>query len=127
MFISENPMDMEFTPVLGILIGAFVTLGLVGFIVIFVLRVKYKDNSSHNHHHNHMQTNSGVKNGMKNEEQNQGNSKDQEEYYGIRRQNDPVLLQNGNWDFKPLLFYTIVITVPYFQNVEFIQIYRFLD
>ena len=43
-YIAENPVPLEFTPVLGILIGVVITLMLVAFVIILVLRLKYKNN-----------------------------------------------------------------------------------
>ena len=47
LFISfclnpESPVALEFTPVLGILIGVVATMLLVAFVIILVLRIKYK-------------------------------------------------------------------------------------
>merc|ERR1719471_1294766 len=44
----ESPVPLEFTPVLGILIGVVVTLLLVAIVIILILRMKYK--SSQNKH-----------------------------------------------------------------------------
>lgn len=41
-------MPLEFTPVLGILIGVVLTLMLVGLVIILVLRLKYKSNVAAN-------------------------------------------------------------------------------
>ena len=45
---AESPVPLEFTPVLGILIGVVVTLMLVAIVIILILRMKYK--SSQNKH-----------------------------------------------------------------------------
>ena len=39
---AESPVPLEFTPVLGILIGVVVTLLLVAFVIMLILRLKYK-------------------------------------------------------------------------------------
>ena len=39
---SESPVPLEFTPVLGILIGVVLTLFLIALVIILVLRIKYK-------------------------------------------------------------------------------------
>lgn len=41
-FFVESPVPLEFTPVLGILIGVVVTLLLVAFVIMLILRMKYK-------------------------------------------------------------------------------------
>ena len=45
---SESPVPLEFTPVLGILIGVVVTLLLVAFVIMLILRLKYKNTSTRN-------------------------------------------------------------------------------
>ncbi len=42
LFLSESPVPLEFTPVLGIFIGVFATLFLVAFVTIMILRMKYR-------------------------------------------------------------------------------------
>ena len=39
---AESPVPLEFTPVLGILIGVVLTLFLIALVIILVLRIKYK-------------------------------------------------------------------------------------
>ena len=41
---AESPVPLEFTPVLGILIGVVLTLFLIALVIILVLRIKYKTN-----------------------------------------------------------------------------------
>ena len=48
-FFAESPVPLEFTPFLGILIGVVLTLVLVAFVVILILRIKYQQ-SHHNRH-----------------------------------------------------------------------------
>ena len=43
---TESPVPLEFTPVLGILIGVVVTLLLVAFVIMLILRLKYKNTST---------------------------------------------------------------------------------
>ena len=40
---SESPVPLEFTPVLGILVGVVITLFAVACVIILVLRVKYRN------------------------------------------------------------------------------------
>merc|ERR1712141_982894 len=42
----ESPVPLEFTPVLGILIGVVVTLMLVALVIMLILRLKYKNTST---------------------------------------------------------------------------------
>ena len=46
--ITESPVPLEFTPVLGILIGVVVTLLLVAFVIMLILRIKYKNSKRNN-------------------------------------------------------------------------------
>ena len=39
---AESPVPLEFTPVLGILIGVVLTLFFIALVIILVLRIKYK-------------------------------------------------------------------------------------
>ena len=41
-FSAESPVPLEFTPVLGILIGVVLTLFFIALVIILVLRIKYK-------------------------------------------------------------------------------------
>ena len=49
LVFSESPVPLEFTPFLGILVGVVLTLVLVAFVVILILRIKYQQ-SHHNRH-----------------------------------------------------------------------------
>ena len=45
---TESPVPLEFTPVLGILIGVVLTLFVIALVIILVLRLKYKSSVSAN-------------------------------------------------------------------------------
>ena len=49
LVFPESPVPLEFTPFLGILVGVVLTLVLVAFVVILILRIKYQQ-SHHNRH-----------------------------------------------------------------------------
>ena len=81
---------MEFTPVLGILVGVVLTLMLVAFVVILVLRLKYQTNKTKNNDRaNNRKQNQHQQNNKNKQERTKANNtasaipndKDAEEYY----------------------------------------------
>ena len=88
LLISESPVPLEFTPVLGILVGVVLTLMLVAFVVILVLRLKYQTNKTKNNDraNNRKQNQQNNKNKQERTKANNTasaipNDKDAEEYY----------------------------------------------
>ena len=88
--ISESPVPLEFTPVLGILVGVVLTLMLVAFVVILVLRLKYQTNKTKNNDRaNNRKQNQHQQNNKNKQERTKANNtasaipndKDAEEYY----------------------------------------------
>jgi len=82
----ESPVPLEFTPVLGILVGVVVTLLLVALVIILILRLKYR-------HKPLSSPNVQVKSAIPDE-------KDAEEYFPISKpEHDPdIISSNGNRD-----------------------------
>ena len=88
--ISESTVPLEFTPVLGILVGVVLTLMLVAFVVILVLRLKYQTNKTKNNDRaNNRKQNQHQQNNKNKQERTKANNtvsaipndKDAEEYY----------------------------------------------
>ena len=94
--ISESPVPLEFTPVLGILVGVVLTLMLVAFVVILVLRLKYQTNKAKNTDRaNNRKQNQHQQNNKNKQERTKANNttsipddKDAEEYYCMSLAND---------------------------------------
>ena len=87
---TESPVPLEFTPVLGILIGVVVTLLLVAFVIMLILRIKYKTSKRNNHEN-------------RTANQAQTDLEDDEEYFCLKPNERPMatlqrshLRQNGN-------------------------------
>ena len=87
---------MEFTPVLGILVGVVLTLMLVAFVVILVLRLKYQTNKAKNTDRaNNRKQNQHQQNNKNKQERTKANNttsipddKDAEEYYCMSLANE---------------------------------------
>ena len=94
--ISESPVPLEFTPVLGILVGVVLTLMLVAFVVILVLRLKYQTNKAKNTDRaNNRKQNQHQQNNKNKQERTKANNttsipddKDAEEYYCMSLANE---------------------------------------
>ena len=90
---TESPVPLEFTPVLGILVGVVLTLMLVAFVVILILRLKYQThktakNNGRTNNRRQAQQHVSQNNGKKKEKTKANNNskatpneKDAEEYY----------------------------------------------
>ena len=59
MSSAESPVPLEFTPVLGILVGVVLTLMLVVLVVILVLRLKYKKKTAKDYANERNNANNG--------------------------------------------------------------------
>ena len=104
MFILETPVPLEFTPVLGILVGVVLTLMLVAFVVILVLRLKYQTNNTKNNDRaNNRKQNQHQPNNKNKQERTKANNttstrpddKDAEEYYCMSLADENVGNKSG--------------------------------
>ena len=95
-------MPLEFTPVLGILVGVVLTLMLVAFVVILVLRLKYQTNKAKNNgrgntKRQHQQHPKNKRKGRTkaNNPSAIPNDKDAEEYYCMTLEDSKVETKNN--------------------------------
>ncbi len=82
--ISESPVPLEFTPVLGILIGVVVTLLLVAFVIMLILRMKYKSSKMHQQPGPKRRESSTSNNGFCQSRNNDNLDPDAEEYFCLQ-------------------------------------------
>ena len=103
-YILESPVPLEFTPVLGILVGVVLTLMLVAFVVILVLRLKYQTNKTKNNDRvNNRKQNQHQQNNKNKQERTKANNttsampddKDAEEYYCMSLADENVGNKSG--------------------------------
>jgi len=106
----ESPVPLEFTPVLGILIGVVVTLLLVAFVIMLILRLKYKNTSTRNkQQQNQTMQRRGSNNSNNGGCRSRKADPDDEEYFCLRPTNTTVATEATMVASKPNVVATAAI------------------
>jgi len=107
----ESPVPLEFTPVLGILIGVVVTLLLVAFVIMLILRLKYKNTSTRSKQQQQNQIQRRGSNSSNNGQKysRKATDPDDEEYFCLRPTNTTVATEATMVASKPNVVATAAI------------------